>query len=168
MKTITTKLFVLIIFSGFLFNCENTKKNENTNNEQTYARKTDTIIGYILDYSVNVKNGLRHGLFESYYYIDGVKQGKASVINYKNGRIDGEAYFYTLGEKLITRFENISYSQMDSVFTAKIYVYYLSGKIKEEGEVQTTDELNFTTIMDDSSCCFTKINHKNWKYYKEN
>jgi|GEM_PF-5360614 len=73
--------------------------------------------------------------------------------------------FYDESEKIITKYEDISYVAKSKTFTAKISVYDKNSKLKEEGLVKTTDELDFSPIFDDASCCFDKINLSEWKYY---
>lgn len=161
----------IILSLTILFGCsskiENKSIKEDTTkiNNDSIVQKTDTIIGYIVKYNFDSINKRKHGVLESFFFEKGKVISKACKANYENGILKGKMEFYDESEKIITKFEDIKYDAKSKTYTAKIFVYDKKYKIKEEGFVTTTDELDFSPIFDDASCCFDKINLSEWKYY---
>ena len=161
----------IILGLTILFGCsskiENKSIKEDTTkiNSDSIVQKTDTIIGYIVKYDFDRNNNKRHGVFESFYFENGKILSKACKANYENGILKGKMEFYDENGKIITKYEDIKYDAKSKTYSAKIFVYDKNYKIKEEGFVTTTDELDFSPIFDDASCCFDKINLSEWKYY---
>ena len=159
-----SQLATLIIGLNLVYGCQGQGLNKE-NYQDDLLLHADTIHGYIFKYCIDTKTGLREGQFESFYFSKGVNKGLACRMSYKSGKPNGDAYFYIPNEKLVTRYENITFLDEPKTFQARIFVYDLEGNLKEEGDVQTSDEGNITIIMDDASCCFRKINLDKWKYY---
>lgn len=167
-------LFKSLIFFNLtiLFSCSNKSDNKLLNEEyvnkisiDTLVQRTDTIIGYITKYSYDDINKRKHGAFESFFFENGKILSKACEANYENGFLKGQLTFYDESGKIITKYENLTYDIKSKTYTAKILVYDKNYKLKEEGLIKTTDELDFSPIFDDSSCCFEKNNLDEWKYY---
>lgn len=154
-----------------LFSCSNKIESKSLKEDNikiksdSLVKKTDTIIGYIVKYDFNSINNKKHGVFESFFFENGKVLSKACKANYENGFLKGKLEFYDDSEKIITKYEDIKYDAESKTYTAKIFVYDKNNKLKEEGFVKTTDELDFSPIFDDASCCFEKINLNGWKYY---
>lgn len=162
----------IILSLTILFGCSNKIESKSfkedtikINSDDSLVQKTDTIIGYIVKYDFDSINNKRHGAFESFFFENGKVLSKACKANYENGFLKGKLVFYDESEKIITKYEDIKYDAESKTYTAKIFVYDKNYKLKEEGFVTTTDELNFSPIFDDASCCFDKINLNEWKYY---
>ena len=157
----------LTILFGCSSKIENKSIKEDTTkiNNDSIVQKSDTIIGYIVKYDFDSINKRKHGILESFFFENGKVISKACKANYENGILKGKMEFYDESEKIITKYEDISYDAKSKTYTAKISVYDKNSKLKEEGLVKTTDELDFSPIFDDASCCFDKINLSEWKYY---
>jgi len=161
----------IVLSLTILFGCSNKiesksiKEDTTKINSDSIVQKTDTIIGYIVKYGFDSINKRKHGVLESFFFENGKVLSKACKANYENGILKGKLEFYDESEKIITKYEDIKYHAESKTYTAKIFVYDKNYKLKEEGFVTTTDELDFSPIFDDVSCCFDKINLSEWKYY---
>jgi hypothetical protein len=170
------KLFLKICLSISFISCIENKKLDsvcsskldlkNKIQNDSIIKKIDTIKGYILEYEYNIKTNKKDGCFTSYFYEKKVKTTKACECYYKNGYLHGNLYLYINDNKILTKYKNIIFDKIKKKYTAKIYVYNKNGKLKEEGYVETNDELDFTLIFDEDSYSIDKIRLNEWKYYK--
>ena len=162
------KLMINLCFFIFFINCmenKNLKMESKLTNKDSIIRKIDTIKGYILEYDFNVKTNKKDGAFLSYYFEKKIKSTLACRANYTNGILSDYCFFYGDNNKIITKYENITFDKKEIKFYAKIMVYNENQILKVEGFVSANDEIDFTPIYNEDSYSLDKIRLNEWKYY---